>query len=106
VVAPLDGWIGHEDFADLVRETNRHGLRLAEATRVIALPRKSKDVFAFPGYLSPFAFVAGRRSGLASVEGATKASLQARHGPSNRPADAPSEGDSEAPEPPLVPVAP
>ena len=106
MVAPLDGWIGHEDFADLVRETNRHGLRLAEATRVIALPRKSKDVFAFPGYLSPFAFVAGRRSGLASVEGATKASLQARHGPSNRPADAPSEGDSEAPEPPLAPVAP
>ena len=32
-------------------------------------------------YSCPFAFVAGRRTGLASVEGAAKASLQARHEP-------------------------
>ena len=54
-------------------------------------------------YLSPFAFVAGGRTGLAWVEGAAKAMLQARHEPSNRPADAPSEGDSEAPPPPPRP---
>jgi len=68
----------------------------------------ARDVLGVPGTqsLSPFAFVAGGRTGLASVAGPAKASLQARHEPSNRPADAPSEGDSEAPEPPLVPVAP
>jgi len=51
--------------------------------------------------------VCGRPGDRACVGGAAaKASLQARHEPSNRPADAPSEGDSEAPEPSLVPVAP
>jgi len=40
-------------------------------------------VAVVPGtqYLSPFAFVASRRTGLASVEGAAKAFLQARHEP-------------------------
>jgi len=33
---------------------------------------------------------------LASVQGAPEDSLQARHEPINRPADAPSEGDAEA----------
>ena len=54
-------------------------------------------------YLSPFAFMAGGRTGVAAVEGAARDSLQARHEPSNRPAGAPSEGDSEGPPPPPRP---